>query len=339
MYNFYKRFYQLKAFDGEISKNKFAFLIYDDNGNYYFKENSLLEKNEINNILDLIDDLNKNYGADVINYYPVCFYRETLILALRIENCNCGLNKRDINLVNEKYAEVINYHIITYGNLFLSNNIIKEIKMSQRYIRRYIFHEKFIKKYILTEKKRKKQEYKNLIYDLIPNAESIIDVSCGDNSDVFDVSKKKKYKTIVGNDICVNYLREVNNNNIYFTNENVEINSFKSLSFDVSYCKNTLHHMNNVTNIYNMINFMKKISNEIIIVEIENPHIYGGIPSFLNKYLYGWFLKDVGKCYLNFKQFKSIIGNCFSDEKYTLVYSNFQSILGRYMIAKIVRRK
>jgi hypothetical protein len=84
---------------------------------------------------------------------------------------------------------------------------------------------------------------------------------------------------------------------------------------------------------------MKKISNEIIIVEIENPHIYGGIPSFLNKYLYGWFLKDVGKCYLNFKQFKSIIGNCFSDEKYTLVYSNFQSILGRYMIAKIVRRK
>ena len=38
------------------------------------------------------------------------------------------------------------------------------------------------------------------------NKKTIIDVSCGSNSDVFKIAKQKNYELIVGNDICLNYL-------------------------------------------------------------------------------------------------------------------------------------
>ena len=199
---------------------------------------------------------------------------------------------------------------------------------------------KNIKRFFLTEKKRRKAEFKKIIDELIPAAKSIIDISCGDNSDIFDLCKKKKFNIIVGNDIGLNYLKSINMNGIIFTNENVELNKFKPTSFDVSYCKNTLHHMNNLTNINNMLEFLKEISDDIIIIEIENPCIKGGLPKFLNKYLYGFFLKDVGKCYLNYKQFKTIIEKKFNKiVDYEISYSKFENVLGNYMIAKISRRR
>ena len=229
--------------------------------------------------------------------------------------------------------KLINYHKENYNTFFISSNVQKEIFVSKKNISRYRFHEDYIKKYILTNNMRKKEEFISLLKKIIPNKKSIIDISCGDNTDVFKIAKMKKYNTIVGNDICLNYLNTKNNNNVIYTNDDIELNKIKANSYDVSFCKNTLHHMNNITNINNVLKFMDKISNEIIIVEISNPKESKGLPKFLNKYLYVKFLKDIGSCYLNEEQFKKIIETRF--KKHKIKYLNFTNILGTYMIAII----
>ena len=91
--------------------------------------------------------------------------------------------------------------------------------------------------------------------------------------------------------------------------------------------------MNNVSNINSLLQFIKKISNEIIIIEIEDPKRQGGLPKFLNKYLYTKFLKDAGTCYLSESEFKTLINNNFSDMK--INYYSFENILGKYMIVRV----
>ena len=75
----------------------------------------------------------------------------------------------------------------------------------------------------------------------------------------------------------------------------------------------------------------------MIVVEIEDPKITGGMPRFLNKYLYIKYLKDAGKKFLSFCKFKSLIDNKFSD-KANISYLTFENILGKYMIAVIEKR-
>ncbi len=334
IYNFYIDKYNLEQLNLRISDKKILFLIYDEMYYYYLKNSEFLDTSEDINILKIIDKFNKQYKLEIINFYPVCLCKKTLVIALRTGNVNSSiLQAVKYNNVGKKYQRLIEYHKLNYATLFVSSNVKKEIIMSQKYIKRYKFHEKYIKKYILTDKKRKKEEFKELLNRLIPNKNSIIDVSCGDNSDIFEIAKKKKYDIIVGNDICLNYLKTQNNNYVIYTNDNVELNGIKSNSYDVSFCKNTLHHMNNLTNINSVLEFLDRISNEIIIVEILNPMEYKGLPRFLNKYLYTKFLRDVGNCYLNENQIKSIIDNKFNDRK--IIYETFTNILGTYIVAKI----
>lgn len=336
IYDFYINKYELDCLDINISDEAILFLIYDEKYYYYLKNNCFLESNGNINILRKIKELNHKYKLEITNFYPVCLCEKTLIIAFRTNGINRpNLERVKYNKINKRYQELIKYHKKNYTTLFVSSNVQQEIFMSQKYIKRYKFHEKYIKRYILTDKKRRKDEFIELLDKLIPNKESIIDVSCGDNSDIFKIAMNKKYKTIVGNDICLNYLNTHENDNIICTNDDIEINRIKRNSYDVSFCKNTLHHMNNLTNINNTLKFLDKISNEIIIVEIANPKEYKGLPRFLNKHLYTKFLRDVGNCYLNEEQFKSILNNKFSS--YNIEYHTFVNILGTYMIAKIIK--
>lgn len=327
VYKFYKEKYNLEQLNLKVSNKKIMFLIYDSNFNYMLNDNIIFE-NKVFDILEKIKELNNKYKLEITNFYPVCFCLNTLVIAL----------KTNVIILNKsnKYQDLIIYHQKNYSTLFVSSNIKQEINMSLKYINRYKFHEKFLKKYILTEKRRKKLEFKELLYDIIPNKKSIIDVSCGDNSDMFLIAKKKKYQTIVGNDICLNYLYLNKHDYVIYTNDDVELNNVKEDSYDVSFCKNTLHHMNNITNINNILEFLDKISKKIIIIEILNPKDYKGLPKILNKYLYTKFLKDVGSCYLNEKQFINIINNKF--KKHHIEYTTFTNILGTYKIAIISRK-
>ena len=333
-YKFINKHYVLKKLNCHITDSKYLLLLYDDKYYYYLNDEEFISLDEIDNILDFINMISTKFSIKVSNYYPVCYCKKTLVIGLRIDSSNStSLNKLKFEELNEKYKLLCKYHLDYFSTLFVSTNIEKEITMSRKYINRYKFHEKFIKRYLLTDKKRKKEEFRNLLRELIPNKKNIIDVSCGDNSDIFEIAKEKGYKTIVGNDICLNYLKTHSNDNIIFTNDNIEENNIKHKSYDVSYVKNTLHHMNNVVCINNLLDTLSNISNEIIIVEIMNPAKTGGLPKFLNKYLYSKFLKDVGRCYLNEIQFKTIINNKFVNKK--IEYYKFNNILGEYMIAKI----
>ena len=335
IYNFYKEHYNLIKLDISITSKKMLFLIYDDEYYYYLKKNKFLDTNKDLNILDTIKNINKIYNTQIINYYPVCFCNDTLILAFRTNHLdNSNLQVVDYKTLGDKYKKLIKFHRDSFEKTLSSLNIKKEILMSQKYIKRYKFHENFIKKYILTEKKRKTLQFKKLLFNMIPNKKSIIDVSCGDNSYMFEIAKVKKYETIVGNDICLNYFD--NENGVIYTNDNVIDNNVKRKSYDVSYCKNTLHHMNNFNSIKKALSYLDKISNEIIIIEIVDPKQTGGLSKFLNKYLYTKFLKDVGTCYLTDEQFKNLINSNFTN--HFIEYSQFKNILGVYSIAKIKRR-
>lgn len=332
-YEFYKKKYSLKTLSLKLTDSPILFLIYDEKYNYYYLNHPITKDGAEVNILDKIRELNEQYCLKITNFYPVCYCKNTLVIALKTETSIEVVDKLNSFKITEEYQTLIKYHKKNYFSLFVSSNVKKEISMSQKYINRYRFHEKILKRYIFTKERRRKQEFHNLLYQLLPKGNSVIDVSCGDSSDIFVIAPKKKYKTIVGNDICLNYLNLDRRKNIIYTNDDVELNRIKKGSYDVSFCKNTLHHMNNITNINNMLDFLDTISNTIIIVEIMNPKEHKGLPLFLNKYLYTKFLKDVGSCYLNEDQFTRIINNKF--KKNCIEYYTFTNILGTYKIAKI----
>lgn len=339
VYDFYKEHYDLENLNIHISNNNILFLIYDDKFYYFLNESKFLDFDNKKDLLDLIKAVSTDYKINIINYYPVCFCMSTLVIAVRIANTiSIKLKRHSILKVPIVYKKLVDYHKSNFEISYLSSSVSKEILMSQKYGNRYKFHNKFIKKYILTHKKRKKEEFKKILADLIPEKESIIDVSCGDNKDIFDIATKKKYNLIVGNDICLKYLGNRINDNIIYTNDDTTSNLIKENSYDVVFCKNTLHHMNDVNAINNMLSFLNRVSKEeILIIEICNPKETGRLPKILNKRLYVNFLKDVGNCFLNESQFKKVIEDNFTNHK--IEYSSFTNILGTYMIAKIEKDK
>ena len=337
--DFYKKHYNLKTFKYSISNKKILFLIYDEKYYYYLDKNKFIDCSKSDSILDIVRNMSKSFNLDVINYYPVCFCNKTLVLAFRVSNVeNSSLNRVPIYSIPEKYKKIVKYHRENFEMLYLSKNVSNEIKMSLRYIRRYKFHENVIKKYILTEKKRRKKEFKDLVYNYLPNKKSIIDVSCGDSSDLFEVAHRRNFETIVGNDIGINYLKRNLQQGVIYTNDDIIYNSIKDNAYDVVYCKNTLHHMRSINNIKKMLNSIDKISkSEILIIEIINPKESGGLSKFLSKWLYSKFLKDLGDCFLNEKQFKKITKDTFKN--YNITYNTFTNVLGKYMIAHIRKEK
>ena len=335
---FISKHYDIEKLDLSLGNSNYLFLIYDDKYYYYLKNKKFLDAKSITNILEVINDLNESCQLKITNYYPISFCKNTLVIAFRADvNSISNLEKVKYFELSDNYKKLCKYHEEKFSTIFISSNVEKEITMSQKYIRRYKFHERFIKKYIFNEKKRKKKEFHELLVELIPKKNSIIDVSCGDNSDIFRIAREKGYKTIVGNDICLNYLKTQKDLDVIFTNDNIEENSIKKKSYDVSFVKNTLHHMNNILCINNLLDMLANISNEIVIVEILDPQETGGLPKFLNTYLYTKFLKDVGRCYLNEVQLKNIIYNKFKNCK--IEYHKFVNVLGEYMVFKIVKEE
>lgn len=333
---FYKKFYEIKKLNSKTATPQIIFLLYDEK-DYYIENEELIKPNEYTNILDIIGIMGKKYKIKITNFYPLCFYDEILVVVFKISGNSALLKKVTDRNMDFKYQKIIAYHKRKYATRYISTSVKKEIEMSQKYIRRYRFHEKFIKKFIVTEKKRKKDEFKKLMEKIIPNYKTLIDISCGDNIDALEVAKSKKYETIVGNDICINYLNNKRVEGIIYTNEDIKHNNIKRHAFDVSFCKNTLHHMNDMISIKKVLKFLDKItSKEIIIIEVSDPKRQGGMSKFLNKWLYMKFLKDAGDFFLNETEFEKIINQIYG--KYSIEFKKFNNILGNYMIA-IIRKE
>ena len=98
-----------------------------------------------------------------------------------------------------------------------------------------------------------------------------------------------------------------------------------------------MHHIPNYKNLQNLLDSLLRIGKKIVIYEIEDPQITGGLPYILNKYWYRGFLKDVGEQYLSYKQFKEIITSVYKDKAF-VTFENFRNVQGNYMIAEIVKK-
>lgn len=68
---------------------------------------------------------------------------------------------------------------------------------NEKYKNRYKIHNDFMKRFILTPKRKKKEEFKSIIESKIGNAESIIDVSCGEDQFIFNLSREKNIPLVV----------------------------------------------------------------------------------------------------------------------------------------------
>lgn len=333
----YKSLYKLDNIKiKSIKNNTINFVLFDSKLKFYMIcDNSIPSYSfDLNlGIIDLIKNIEQTYKIKILNYLPVCFVNgKSLLMACKISTNNSRYLKE---ISNDTYSDIIK--IIKNKADYYSEEYDDESVLIEKYHRRYKIYNKYIKKVFLTEKKRKKKEFQSLISRLCGEYKSIIDVSCGDNLDIYRISNRENI--IVCNDISLYQLRccESRSNNVLFTNDNILDLSFKNNIFDVSYCKNTLHHMNNDEEIKALLNNMYNISNKLVIVEIEDPKKVGGVSKLLNKYLYMDYLKDAGKYFLSFCKFKRIIDNNFKD-KCNISYLSFRNVLGNYMIAVVEKR-
>lgn len=333
----YKSLYKLDNIKiKSIKNNTINFVLFDSKLKFYMIcDNSIPSYSfDLNlGIIDLIKNIEQTYKIKILNYLPVCFVNgKSLLMACKISTNNSRYLK-EIN--NDSYNDIV--RIIKAKADYYSEEYDDESVLIEKYHRRYKIYNKYIKKVFLTEKKRRKKEFQSLISRLCGEYKSIIDVSCGDNLDIYRISNRENI--IVCNDISLYQLRccESRSNNVLFTNDNILDLSFKNNIFDVSYCKNTLHHMNNDEEIIALLNNMYNISNKLVIVEIEDPKKIGGVSKLLNKYLYIDYLKDAGKYFLSFCKFKRIIDNNFKD-KCNISYLSFKNVLGNYMIAVVEKR-
>ena len=254
------------------------------------------------------------------------------------------MNEEEFDYINRFASkEIIKIYKTRFQEIKrLSNNDFQEeeIETNEKYKNRYKIHNDFMKRFILTPKRKKKEIFKGIIENSIKNAKSIIDVSCGEDQFIFNLSREKNIPLVVGNDISWSQIEMLNKkfDEVIFTNHNAAALPFVDNIFDIAYCSNTLHHMPNKKTLISVLESMYKVSKKIIIVEIEDPKQLGGFPLWLNQRWFIGFLKDVGGAYLSKSEFSIIINKVFKD-KANVEINEFRNIMGRYMIAKITKEE
>ena len=83
-FDFVKRHYDLDEISINITDKKYLFLLYDDRYYYYLKNKKFLDKNNIGNILDVVEKLSSQCSLKITNFYPVCYANKTLVIAFRV---------------------------------------------------------------------------------------------------------------------------------------------------------------------------------------------------------------------------------------------------------------
>lgn len=364
-----------ELFDYCLKKEYFvSLLLYDEKGRVFFERNMAdsltwglpggsIRSNESFNqaIMRLAQNVDKNILIG--NVEPIAYIEnEFLYNSKKKKHFGLGfiarvrnVNELNIEKVPGGFVEV-NHEEIEYVNRLASKKMVQlfierfseimskshnsfqeqEISVNENMKKRYLFHSNFVKRFILTDKRKKKNEFKKKIAGYVQGAKSIIDVSCGDDSFIFNLSRDKEIPLVVGNDISWSQLETLNNNfqEVIFTNHNASSLPFKENSFDISYISNTLHHMPNKETLINTFESMFYVSKRIVVVEIEDPKLTGGFAKWLNKNYFIGFLKDVGGAYLSEEDFKTIITNIFQNRA-KIEFSKFENIMGRYHIAVI----
>lgn len=259
---------------------------------------------------------------------------------LRYDNIDSqkGVFTRDADrLLNERDAK-----ILELAKKLLAQKVIepplKEVD-SDKYsgFIRY-FHHYFIKSisYYGSSKILQNAVFRNAVsVDGMP-AQTIVNVACGDDKTILRLAHNAEL--VVANDISRHSMQDIikrsnqkNIKNIIFTNQNLLELDFRK-KFDVVICKNVMHHMKNTSEIELLLEILKNLGKRIIIMDIENPR-----KTFLarlwNNY-YVKILKDQGKFFMNFSQFKEIMQLYYQQAK-RVECSTIRTIKGIYILAVI----
>lgn len=226
-----------------------------------------------------------------------------------------------------------------HPNRVLNPNQEEEIAINEKYKFRYLFHNRVIKKIILTPRIKKKEKLLSRLREKIGTPKNIVDVSCGD-SHLLSEMITPKTKIAVGNDISWSQIlisKPKMDKSIIFTNHDATHLPFKNNAFDVAICSNTIHHMPSKDHLKSLFKSLSRVAKNILIIEIEDPRITGGIPYLLNRYWYQKFLKDVGGYYQSFETFSQIIKENFQ-KTHHITFDSFRNIQGNYLIAEIKRK-
>ncbi len=186
----------------------------------------------------------------------------------------------------------------------------------------------------------RKIKAKILLY--VKPADIFLDVACGDDDFIYQVAEKAK--RCVGNDVQweqIQFLRErvasrkgrdfpEIDDRVLFTNHDACNLPFRR-RFDLTLCKNLLHHMNTAEQLDGLLSSLKRLSRRIIIVDPELPT--NVVARFWHWY-YVHCLRDQGKRFYEYEQFKKVFGEYFRghDVEVDLV----RTIKGNFIFCSIV---
>jgi ubiquinone/menaquinone biosynthesis C-methylase UbiE len=141
-----------------------------------------------------------------------------------------------------------------------------------------------------------------------------LDISCGEDKFLFDIQARlPRGSVIVGNDVAwdsINVLmkHKLRNRipNVYFTNHSSSDAPYQAEAFDISVCKNSLHHMRDYKEAVETIkNLVRVTKHKVIVVDYEDPRKTGWMPLLFNLY-YRYVLRDQGAKFLTADEFRRL---------------------------------
>lgn len=175
---------------------------------------------------------------------------------------------------------------------------------------------------------------KSYILSIVPRDATVLDVACGDDTMVFELAKTSRL--CVANDIEWKQLRTSSGHyanrprNLMFFNHDARNLPFAS-RFDISLCKNVLHHMPTDEDLCKLLRSIRKVSNRILIIDPEDPH--ASKRGLLWNLYYRHILDDQGEKFLTRSDFEASVRRLFPHD--TVKISYLKTIKGYFMIADI----
>ncbi len=203
----------------------------------------------------------------------------------------------------------------------------REISINEKYQHRYAFHDRFVKPLFSFASKffgeYSIDDYKQLEHSILSDGmtSSLIDVACGENELCEQLARTSQFDLVVGNDISfsqVELLSKKSNGKqvpegLVYTNHDATDLPFEDDQFDVSICKNVLHHMPDQDAVQRLIAETVRVAKKALIVEVMNPEFEGRWGRLRHNY-YVHFLHDAFVHFLSKSEFEALI------EPYTCQY-------------------
>lgn len=170
-----------------------------------------------------------------------------------------------------------------------------------------------------------------------PDFGSVLDAACGTDHTVLEIANKYLGATVIANDLCWEYLRQLANHDssrrIIFLNQDLSDFGFRpETCFDVILFKNTLHHLPSAVIAESVLRRLCKLSHRFVVTDIESPHNSNYRARFAHAYYKHW-LNDCGGLFYSWDAFRDLMTRISGARAVT--FDRISTIKGRYMFAVV----